>query len=187
MTHTPVIVLQSTRPDEIAAWKAEQDAIVATFDKNLTEFQNEVGAVDVLYTTTTSGLRLYGWDWQRPDADLPPGWRRETKGDRVIVPALRTKEGKAHAARMEEASVKLPPAPGLPEAVWGEGFRGPFRVEEVNSRWYACLGFNLKQDQTLVKAGVDLDYWFHAPLSRYHSDRETITRHAALSGAGAPL
>ena len=147
-THTPVIVLQATRPDEVAAWKAEQDALVATFEKNLAEFQNAVGASEVWYTTTTSGLQLTGWDWQRPDADLPPGWRRDTKGERAIVPALRTKEGKAHAARMKDASVVLPPAPGLPEAVWGEGFRGQFRIEQLNSRWYAWLGFNLKQDQT---------------------------------------
>lgn len=183
-THTPVIVLQSTRPDEVAAWKAEQDVLVAAFDTNLTEFQNALGASEVWYTTTTRGLQLTGWEGARPDADLPPGWRRDTKGERAIVPALRTKEGKVHAARMKDAGVVLPPAPGLPEAVWGEGFRGQFRIEQLNSRWYAWLGFNLKQDQTLVKAGVDLDYWFHAPLSRYHQDRETIARHTALSGAG---
>lgn len=171
-TNMPVVVLQSTKPDEIEAWKADQDALVATFEKNVGEFQTELDAAQIHYITTSHGMRIRGWDAKDSRAPIPAGWRQERDSPRALVPARKTPEGKAHAARMDKTAVNLPPAPGLPSLVWGEGFMGSFRVEEQNGRWYACLGFELKRDQSLVMAGVDLDIWFQAPLSRYHADRE---------------
>lgn len=184
--HTPVAVLQAAKPEEMEAWKMHHDALVEAFHVNSMKFKADMDALEVYYQRSYKGLSISGWKPSDPAAPLPEGWRRERDGQRMIVPALRTKVGKAQGKLLSDLSVELPPAPGLPDIVWGQGYMGRFHIEALNGRWYASLGFNLRTDEPLDAQGIDTGRWLPAPLSRYHSDREVMEAFAAARTVRAP-
>lgn len=167
----PAYVLQSAKPEEVDAWLIDRNERLARFEANCEDFQAKVGGKAV-YRQSYEDLTIVGYETTSPrDAELPEGWRRERSYPYHVVPALRSKAGKAAWAALAEYRVEIPPPPGLPNLIWGANVMGQFWTEQVNGRWYATLTFIPREEGNKA---ADPERWFPAPLSRYYADHEAV-------------
>lgn len=168
MTRSIGLALRAKNPDAVAQWEAATDAAGQEFIDKCKAYMAKTGASAVLTRAGFSGEYAEGITFENVTDELPAGWRRDRSNRSQLLPALKTKEGKAHRDELSDIRFTRTPAPGLPQTLHGEGRMGIFHVEKLGEGWYATLGF-------MPSSGydeIDGELWEAVPLSVYYTALE---------------
>lgn len=147
---------------------------VEKFNEGLKELAEVFGEERWSVRHSYDGLWIYGYEHSgEPDYQPPAGWRKEASTG-LYRPALRSKLGKEHDAKLSAYNYKYPKYPGLPRIIWGEGWMGTWTLEHLGGRGFATISTPLGErtdDQTRLSE-VDWNLWERVPLSTYHLAKE---------------
>jgi len=168
MSKTPTAVYACHRPERLDAYLAEIDVLWEAYRAKIKELEDELGTETLLCRGSKRGQFISGYVAKdRNEAPLP-GFRREQHSDHM-VPALRTKAGKALAERLNAVSYDPPQKPGLPDLILGEGYMGGMSIKKIGGVWYAWTTVPLgdRDPRNTGLGEVDPAMWTPAKLSDY--------------------
>lgn len=170
MSRTTAYVLKAKDAATVKEWRTERSEGIDAFNSRLKTLAATLG-VDgtdkLICRQSWKELYVEGYEQDDPKAVLPDGWRRERSNPRHVVPALRSKQGKANAQMLADHAYRITPPPGLPDIEWGTDRMGTYGIEEYDGVVFATLGFTPSHE-----TNIDWDLWEKAKLSEYHAAKE---------------
>lgn len=169
MTRTAQTVLRAlpVAHEYLDTMAAERERREESFRAQTNALAAELGCTQLV--TATAGFDTRYVKGYIPNGyydDPLPGFRLDTKNPNWRLPAKKTEEGKAMAKRLSAIRFVEPRDPGLPDAIWGVGFFGAFRVAKVGEHYYATVNFECTVKE--LDKEVDAQRWEQVRLSEYH-------------------
>lgn len=164
MTTNPTVVYRSKNTVQAREALQESQRRLAAYNKHLAELGEELGEV-VHYNAHPLYAYALGYEAKGPEEEPREGFRYD-KNKKAMVPALRTKEGRAWRDRIDQVTYNQQRPEGLSEMVFGVGRMQPWIIEELAGDVYATL--TIPVDESRISREVSSLLWERVPLSEYH-------------------
>ena len=180
--NAPAVVWKSRKPAQIRLFLSAREAAVERFNEKARAFEAELGHKLTAFRGYDGSRTVTGYVLPSRHAAALPGWRRDGSSNHA-VPAKRTPEGKAIAAKLQGLRLGINTPPGMPwnlcteEDADGRSYSMWPTISRLGDDYYVCL-----QHVPLARdaAAVDNERWAPFKLSEYHAALESEEQAGAV-------
>lgn len=172
--NAPTVVWKSRKPAQVRLFLAAREAAVERFNAKVKAFEAEVGAKLVANRGYDGSITVAGYVLPSRHTSTLPGWRRDGASNHA-VPAKRTPEGKAIAAKLQDLRLGSNTPPGMPwnfcsdEDAQGRSYSMWPTIAQAGEDYYVCLQ---RAPSARDAAAADTERWAPVKLSEYHAALE---------------